>query len=118
MTNWAQTARTGQQPRRSKRQAANETQTLPNAIHVCALAVGPGSELGQLLVSAFYNGTKPGLSLTSITTVARYGRILQIVTRSANLDKLGVSPHSPRVGWASEARLAGVPFTEVQEAGR
>jgi hypothetical protein len=84
----------------------------------CALAVGPGAELGQLLVSAFYNGTKPGLSLTSITTVAGYGRILQIGTRLAGLDKVGISPHSPRAGWASEARLAGVPFTEVQEAGR
>ena len=32
--------------------------------------------------------------------------------------KIGFSPHGPRAGFATDARLEGVPFVEIREAGR
>ena len=56
--------------------------------------------------------------LSSVTTVSQYRSLLRKATITANLGAFGITPHSPRVGWASERRLLGMVFGEIQEKGR
>ena len=48
---------------------------------------------------------------------SQYSRCLANASRQLGLRAIGYTPHSPRAGWASQLRLSGVPFAEIQERG-
>ena len=50
-------------------------------------------------------------------TLTQYRSLLRTVERKLGLN-VGWSPHGPRAGFASDARLAGWAFEEIREAGR
>ena len=50
-------------------------------------------------------------------TLADYRNKLRSVDSDLNIN-LGYTPHSPRAGFATEARLKGMAFEEIREAGR
>ena len=41
-----------------------------------------------------------------------------VTPKDLGLQELHYTPHSPRAGWATQLRLSGTPFSEIQERGR
>jgi hypothetical protein len=76
------------------------------------------SGFADMLIRAFKSSTPPGCRLTTISSVGAYNACLRKAQKSAKLGWLHATAHSPRAGWASELRLAGVEFTELRERGR
>ena len=69
------------------------------------------------ILSAFAATTKPGQKLSGLN-YQRFRSLLDRTLKDMGLADLKYTPHSPRAGWATTLRLAGVPFTEIQERGR
>ena len=69
------------------------------------------------LIPAFASTTPPGSALSSLD-YNQYSRCLAFAARQLGLNTIGYSPHSPRAGWATQLRLSGVPFAEIQERAR
>ena len=69
------------------------------------------------LLSAFAATTKPGQKLSNLD-YQRFKNIFDRTLKDMGLVDLGYTPHSPRAGWATQLRLSGVPFQEIQERGR
>ena len=69
------------------------------------------------LISAFAATTRPGQLLTNLN-YDRYRTILDRALKDLGLADLGFTPHSPRAGWATSLRMAGMPFKEIKERGR
>jgi hypothetical protein len=61
--------------------------------------------------------TRQGEKLFPFTAEA-YASLLRAHGRCLGLSDLGFTPHSPRAGAATQDRMDGVPFSEVQERGR
>ena len=51
-------------------------------------------------------------------TLARYNTLIKRVSKKCGLEDVGWTAHSPRAGFASEARAQGRPFTDIREDGR
>ena len=73
--------------------------------------------IAMALIAAFASTTPPGSALSSLD-YSQYSRCLHCAARQLGLSTIGYSPHSPRAGWATQLRLSGVPFAEIQERGR
>ena len=69
------------------------------------------------LVNAFCASTKHGQPLTSLDYNG-FSKIFKSTLAKMHLTGLNYTPHSPRAGWATQLRLQGMPFTEIQERGR
>ena len=69
------------------------------------------------IIAAFAATTAPGSALSSLD-YNQYSRCLLSATRQLGLSNLGFTPHSPRAGCATQLRLSGLPFAEIQERGR
>ena len=48
----------------------------------------------------------------------QYGRVLKKISKMLQIEHLGLTPHSPRAGFASQASLEGKTFLEIREKGR
>ena len=72
--------------------------------------------LGLMCLLALLNSSRRGQRLTSCTCYQSYARWCKRAWRALGIT--GLTPHSPRAGWASYWRLAGMPFTELRELGR
>ena len=70
------------------------------------------------MIEALYRSTPPGSKLVEINGYQAYCELLRKACNIARLTHVGFTPHSPRAGWASEKRLAGVSFEEIRERGR
>ena len=68
-------------------------------------------------MAAFAASTKHGQKLTNLD-YPRYKNILDKAVKDLGFQDLHFTPHSPWAGWATQLRLSGVPFTEIQERGR
>ena len=75
------------------------------------------ADMAELLIQAFTNSSVRGVRLTNLGDVAHFNRIL---AKAAHMMRLSnhFTPHSARAGWATELRLAGTTFQELQEMGR
>ena len=60
--------------------------------------------------------TPPGHPLFPYS-LPRYRTLLKQAELALGVDA-GWGPHSPRAGWATDSRAAGVSFTEIREGGR
>ena len=60
--------------------------------------------------------TPPGHPLFPYS-LPRYRALLKQAERALGVDA-GWGPHSPRAGWATDARAEGISFTEIREGGR
>jgi hypothetical protein len=70
------------------------------------------------MIEALYRSTPPGSKLVGINGYQACRGLLNKACQIARLSHVGFTPHSPRAGWASEKRLAGVSFEEIRERGR
>ena len=80
--------------------------------------IGRQAPIAEAVMRAFANSASPGCSLSSITTVSGYNRLLAAAAKTAGVQHHHYTAHSPRAGWATEMRIAGVAFSELQELGR
>ena len=69
-----------------------------------------------MLLRECKRATPPGMFMFP-HTLADYRIKLKEVEAHLKLD-MGYTPHSPRAGFATEARLMGMAFEEIREAGR
>ena len=69
------------------------------------------------IVSAFCATTRHGQKLTSLDYTS-FAKIFHQTLAKMKLSHIGYTPHSPRAGWATQLRLQGMAFTEIQERGR
>ena len=60
--------------------------------------------------------TPPGQPLVPYS-LARYRALLKQAEQALGVS-VGWGPHSPRAGWATDARAEGISFTEIREGGR
>ena len=74
--------------------------------------------VGCYLIAAFYLGTRPGERLSGVSTVGEYNRLLALACKAWKIEKLRITGHSARAGWATRLRQMGIPFPEVKEKGR
>ena len=71
----------------------------------------------NFLVTLFSSTTGADTLLTAVTTVTQYNRLIRLACRGTGV-ATAYTAHSPRSGWATAMRLAGMNFVEIQEKGR
>ena len=69
------------------------------------------------ILAAFGSSTRPGQKLTSLG-YNQFRAIMDRALKDLGLTDLHFTPHSLRAGWATQLRLSGMPFSEIQERGR
>ena len=70
------------------------------------------------IVDRFASTTALDATLSGITTVQQWRTLLNRAAATMELGNWHFTPHSPRVGWASERKLRGMEFAAIREGGR
>ena len=71
-----------------------------------------------MLIDALYASTPVEAMLSGVQSVGAYGRLLMRAQDGLKVRGIRWTPHSPRVGFATELRLQGFDFQEIKERGR
>ena len=82
-----------------------------------SMALGPWVEWANIVIAYVHATSPPGVHICNITTVTSLTSWLRRSRRKLQI-RAEFTAHSPRVGWATESRMRGVPFNEILEAGR
>ena len=82
-----------------------------------SIVLSPWRRLAGTVIAAIKARTPDNSPITNVPTVSSLTDRLKATSKRLQLSH-AYTAHSPRAGWASESRLLGVTFTEIQEAGR
>ena len=82
-----------------------------------ALALQPWRAVADIILHAVRASTPDNTRVSNLPTVTHVTSFLRRSRRRLQLNG-DFTAHSPRPGWATESRLRGIDFSEIQEAGR
>ena len=82
-----------------------------------AVNVDPGEWRTHLLIRMLMEAATWGCTFTHLRTTTAFNYLIKKACRMAGI-KMVWTCHAARAGWATEAWMRGVPFTQLRELGR